>query len=449
MRGGSATAGGRRPPPRLYYGWVLVLALGVTETVSYGILSYAFPVFIPSMERELGWSRVEITGGFSLAMLVAGLAAIPAGRWLDRRGPRALMTGGSALAVAVLLAWSRTSSLAGFYLACTGLGLAMAAVLYEPAFALVASWFDRLRGRALTVLTFMGGFASVVFVPLATWLVEAHGWRAALAWQALVLAVVTIPLHALLLRRRPEDLGLSPDGGPPRSGALPAPGRPSVGARRAVLSPSFAWLSLAFGLSAAVTTGLAVHLIPLLLERGRTPAFAGAAMGMLGVMALPGRLVFTPLGDRFSRAAVTALIFALSGAGVGALLLTEAEPGVWAFVVLFGAGFGAISPARAALLADLFGRESYGSIGGVLAMVAALSRAAAPLGVSLLHRWTGGYQAVLAALLLSTLLSAVGAVAAGRARRGDASPSDASTSAMVRHPSCSPAPAGANGSEPR
>ncbi len=87
---------------RLYYGWVLVLALGVTETVSYGILSYAFPVFIAPMQAELGWSATAITGAFSLALLVTGAAAVPAGRWVDRHGARGLMACGSVLAAAVL-----------------------------------------------------------------------------------------------------------------------------------------------------------------------------------------------------------------------------------------------------------------------------------------------------------------------------------------------------------
>jgi MFS family permease len=166
------STGGRWTDGRLYYGWVLVLALGVTETVSYGILQYAFPVFIVPMRAELGWSTTEITGAFSLAVLVSGVAAVPVGGWVDRHGARGLMTAGSLLAVLTLAAWSRVEGLAAFYALSAAMGVAMAAVLYEPAFALVAGWFSRHRGRALTVLTFMGGFASVVFVPLAAWLVE-------------------------------------------------------------------------------------------------------------------------------------------------------------------------------------------------------------------------------------------------------------------------------------
>lgn len=404
-----------------YYGWVLVGALALTETVSYGVLQYAFPVFLAPMEAELGWSRAALTGAFSLASLVAGLAAIPAGRWVDRHGARALMTAGSVAAALLLAAWAFVDSLAAFYALWMGLGLAMAAVLYEPAFAVVATWFHRLRGRALTVLTFVAGFASVVFVPLATWLVEVRGWRGALLWLAAILAVATILPHALLLRRRPRDLGLLPDGGPSRSsGEADADSRPpasiaNVPADVAVRSRSFRWLTVAFAMSSLAGTAVAVHLVPLLLERGFAPAFAGAAMGAVGLMALPGRLVFTPLGGRWPRAAVTAGIFVLQALGVAALALFDGRWGVWACVALFGAGFGAITPARAALVAELYGPVEYGRISGVLALFLAFARAAAPVGASLLHAAGGGYAPVLWAVFAASLAAAAAVLLAGGA----------------------------------
>lgn len=413
--------------PRLYYGWVLVLTLGLTETISYGILSYSFPVFIAPMGAELGWSKAAITGAFSVALLTSGVVAIPLGRWVDRHGARAVMTVGSALATVVLLLWSRVESLAAFYLLALALGVAMAAVLYEPAFAVIANWFVTLRGRALTVLTFMGGFASVIFVPLTTALVASQGWRATLLWLAGILALLTIPFHALLLRRRPEDLGLEVDGGlrnvstasirtlQPWTPPKPTPPRtqPTITAHQAIRSASFRWLAVAFGLSALSTVGVAVHLIPLLLERGFSMGFAGAAMGTVGLMALPGRLIFTPLGSRWPRPVVTASIFVLSALGLGILRGTGGAYGVWTFVALFGAGFGAITPARAALLAEFYGREHYASISGVLALVVALAGAAAPIGFSALHRAARGYDMVLWALLIISLLSGTAVLRAG------------------------------------
>ncbi len=402
--------------PGLYYGWVLVAVLAVTETVSYGVLQYAFPVFLAPMQAELGWSRTAMTGAFSLASLVSGFAAIPAGRWVDRHGARGLMTAGSVASALLLLAWAATDSLAAFYAIWAGLGMAMAAVLYELAFAVVASWFHRLRGRALTVLTFVAGFASVIFVPLATWLVEAYDWRRALVWLAAILAATTILPHALLLRRHPRDLGLLPDGGAVKDNDNGRPAsrfQPSVPAEVAIRAASFRWLTAAFALSSLATTAVAVHLIPLLLERGYAPAFAGAAMGAIGLMALPGRLIFTPLGGRWPRAAVTASIFLMQALGIAALLAGRGEAWVWACVALFGAGFGAITPARAALLAEFYGPGEYGRISGVLAMFLALARAAAPVGASVLYASGGGYTPVLWTLLAACLAAAAAVLLAG------------------------------------
>jgi len=220
----------------------LVAALGLTATVSYGILSYGFSVFITPMSIELGWSKTEITGAFSLAQLVAGFAAIPVGRWVDRHGARALMTTGSVLACLLLACWSTVHTLPVFYALMATMGVAMAAVLYEPAFAVVATWFRRDRNRALTLLTFMGGFASVIFVPIASQLAGRFGWRTALLDLAGVLALLTVLPHLIVLRRRPSDLGLEPDGGAsvrsvPRMSCAPGSRRwrPHPRARRSVV----------------------------------------------------------------------------------------------------------------------------------------------------------------------------------------------------------------------
>jgi MFS family permease len=402
-------------PARVYYGWAMVLTLGVTATASYGILLYAFAVFITPMSAELGWSKAQITGAYSVAQLVAGVTAVPLGRWVDRNGARAVMTAGSLLVAAMLVAWAHVHTLVPFYAVWILLGVASAAVLYEPAFAVIATWFRRDRGRALTLLTFIAGFASVVFVPLVTWLVERFGWRQALLWLAGIYALSTIAPHALVLRRRPADLGLQPDGGDirglDRASSAGVAARASltpendVAARDALRSVAFRWLTIAFALSSLTSTAVVVHLVPLLLERGYEAGFAGAAMGVLGLMALPGRLVFTPLGGRWPRTVVTASIFALAAVAFAVLLMSHRAFAVWAFVALFGAGFGAITPARAALLAETFGVSSYAEISGVLALVLAVTRALAPVGASALYSASSGlplagYDAVLAVLLL-------------------------------------------------
>jgi MFS family permease len=366
------------------------------------------------METELGATRAQLSFAFSLALLVSGVAAIPVGRWIDRHGARGLMTAGSLAAVGLVWAWSRASTLPALYLIFAGLGLAMAAVLYDPAFAVLAVWFDRRRRRAMTLLTLVAGLASTIFVPLATRLLERLGWRPALAVLALVLLVVTVPLHALVLRRRPEDLGLTPDGQAlaERVGTRHAvPERPPQVAR----SPSFWLLTAAFVLSSGVSVAAGVHFIPYLREQGHSAALAASLAGAVGLMQLPGRVVFAPLGRLLPRRWLSAGILALQG---GAVLLLAGAPSLVrliAFVALFGMANGMLTLARATTVAELYGSGSYGSISGLMAFWITLARAGGPSAVALLYAAAGQrYELALVAMAAVMGIAAVAYVTGER-----------------------------------
>jgi MFS family permease len=378
--------------------------------VSWGVLYYSFSVFVRPMEAELGCSRAGVAGAFSLALLVSGLAAVPVGRWVDARGPRALMTAGSMLAVALLLAWSRVTTLAGLCLVWAGLGLAMAMVLYEPAFAVVAVWFVRHRPRALTVLTVCGALASTLFVPAAGALLQALGWRRAVVALALVLAVITVPVHALLLRRHPREVGWEADGEP---GGEPPPevAPPDPDAVRDILRSARFWsLTAVFTAGSLATAATSVHAIPLLLERHLRLETATAAVGMVGLMQAPGRLLFTPLYRRMGRERATAAVFLLQAAAVGALPWVAGPAGLALFAAAFGVANGMATLLRASSIADLFGAAHYGRLGGVMALCTTVARAAGPVGVALALESSGGYPAVflaLAALLGATSVASL------------------------------------------
>lgn len=403
----------KRPWSGVYYGWIMLLAVSFTEMVSWGVLYYAFTVFLKPMHASLGWSTAELTGAFSLALLVSAVAALPVGRWLDQHGTRWLMTGGSCVAALLVLAWARVDNLIVFYLIWCGIGIAMAAVLYEPAFALVATWFRRRRARALTVLTFIAGFASVVFVPLAQWLVQTLGWREALVTLALLLVVVTIPLHALVLRRRPADLGLAPDGSvEPQTVALTQVahgGEEDVPTTVALRGSAFWWITAAFALTMLGAGAITVHLVPYLIDSGYSASFAASMVGLIGILALPGRLVFTMLGERISRRLVTALLFLLQAVALPTLLIIPGVAGVVCFVVLFGVGFGAITPARAALVADHYGSTHYARINSILGLFVTGARAVAPVGAGIMYDFLGAYPPIFWTLAGVSLL-AVGAI---------------------------------------
>lgn len=397
--------------PSLYYGWLVVGTLAITEPISWGILFYGFGVMLTPTQQEMGWSQAQLTGAFSLMLLISGIAAVPVGRWLDRYGARGLMTVGSCLATLAILGWAQVQTLVGFYGIWAAIGVINAMILYEPAFAVTATWFVRRRTQALTVLTFGGGLASVIFVPLATWLVQAYGWRNALWILAAALAVTTIPLHALFLRRAPADLGLAPDGERLATTTIsPLPLQQTqpiqqvahgIAVSVALRNRAFWLLSIAFALSNLSAIALAVHLLPYLTQQGYAPTFAALTASVLGGSQIPGRLIFGPLGSRLSLRIITAILFTMMTIGLFTLLVA---PTGWLILVgaaVFGMGSGASSPARAALIGEFYGIANYGTINGVMALALTIARAGAPVAMGLLYTWTGGYTVVFWVLILS------------------------------------------------
>jgi len=385
----------------------MLVGLSVAETVSWGILYYSFSVFIRPIEVETGWSRTQVTGAFSVALLVAGVAAVPVGHWVDARGARGLMTAGSVLGALLLLTFSTVNSLTAFYAVWVGLGVVMAMVLYEPAFAVVATWFVRQRDRALTILTVFGGLASTLMVPFATWLLQMQGWRGAVATLAVILACTTIPLHGLLLRRHPASVGQRPDGDP--VGAEDkrwVPPEESSGLASVVAEGRFWGLTVAFALASLVTVATSVHLIPYLIARDVSPITAGAVLGLVGLMQLPGRLVFSSIRRNLAWQWTAASVFLIQGAAVAALTRSTSNTGLAVFVCLFGVANGMSTLLRASTLVDLYGPGSYGRVSGVLALFSTLGRAAGPLIASLALVALGSYERAFAGLALVLALAA-------------------------------------------
>ena len=372
--------------PRIYYGWFVVAALCITETVTWGIVYYGFPVFLRPMEDALGASRVAITGAFSTGLAVAALAGISVGRWLDRHGPRALMTLGSCLATALCFAWARVESLPALYAVWFGMGFAMATTLYEPAFAAVVSWFaTRGRDRALLILTLAAGLASTIFMPIEAWLLERIGWRPTITVLAVVLGVVTIPLHALVLRRPPDE----PEAPP---GTVARGGPASLTLAAATRTTVFWVLAVAFVIGNFATVSVTIHLIPYLSDHGYTPALAAVMIGWMGAMQLVGRILFVPVGAWLGPRAVAAAVFAVQALAIAQLPMVRVLPTLAPFVMMLGAANGMSTLARASSVAEIFGPRHYGAISGAMALGANGARAVGPVGASLLVIALGSYE---------------------------------------------------------
>jgi MFS family permease len=433
-------------PGGIYYGWVLAVMLGITQTITWGILYYGFSTFMPAMEAEMGWTRGQMSGALSLALLLSGLAAAPVGHWLDHHGPRLMMTAGSIIAVALLVAWSQVTSLLQFYLLWALIGLTMATVLYEPAFVVVTAWFERYRTRAMMVVTLMAGLASTIFFPVAAWLIERMGWRPALLTLAAFLAVTTIVPYALLLRRRPEDIGQNLDGDPtPHAAHAAARRTPKLSVGEALRQSSFRWLAIAFSLNSVASIAVYTHLIAYMHDRGFEPTLAASLSGLVGAMQVVGRIILGVLGDRVPLRVNAAVVLGLQPAAFLALLLIPGISGLVLFVVLFGASRGAVTLVRPAFVADIYGRERYGTTAGALAAFVTIATAAAPLSGGAAYDFFGAYDPLLWSFAVLSAVSS-GLVLLVRAETGLPAPSDGGSGddaqAAVAPPRTTPALAG-------
>ena len=393
-----------------YYGWNIVSTLALTETVSWGIIYYAFSVFIVPLEQEFGWSREQISGAFSVALLVSGLMAVPVGFWLDRHGPRGLMTVGSIAASLLFYAYARVESLWSLYLIWTALGVTMAMVLYEPAFVVAAKWFVRRRGTALAVITFAAGFASTIFLPLSNWLLETFGRVQAKIYLALILAVGTIPLHALVLRRSPAAVGQEVDGGaaPEIADTIAPLKMVDVTFADAVRQRTFWWLAAGFGLSYMAAIAIRFHFIPLLLSRGYSSETAAWMTGIIGAMQVLGRVIYAPAGDKLPGKRVVIGLFMMQVVAIIIILIFSSNLATWVFVVLLGATHGALTLARPAMLADLYGAAQYGRISSIMAVTQRFAITVAPFLAALLYTRSGNdYTTTLWALIGISLVAAL------------------------------------------
>jgi cyanate permease len=281
------------------------------------------------------------------------------------------------------------------------------------------AWFERRRVRALTIVTVFGGLASTVFYPLTAWLVEVQGWRSALLTLALILAVTTIPIHALVLRPRPA--GPHPDARLLSPHPAPTHAAASVPLRALLRQPAFRWLLMSTCLNQLASAGAAVHLIPYLVEQGHESTLAATLAGLVGVLQVAGRLAYAPFGDRLPVLRSTTALLLLEPVGLLALLLLPGVPGVLLFVALFGAGRGISSVTRPAVVVHMFGAVGFAGINGILALVVALARALGPVSVGAGRDVVGSYDPSLFALALFAFAAAA-ALAQVRVTRPTSAP---------------------------
>jgi MFS family permease len=377
--------------------------LSLAQLITWGSVFYTFSLLMEPVERELGLTRAQSSLAFSLALFAEGALAYPVGRWIDQGHERAVMTTGSLLVAACLALHSAVHSAAAFYAAWIGLGAALAATLYNPVFAVVTRRYPKDFRRAIITLTFLGGLASTVFLPLSAWLIHSLGWRHALWVLAALHLAVCAPLHAYHLR-----------GAPPASKV--AMGAGQTGSRSMYLrSAPFLLIGVFVVAMMGVTAALPPHMISLLRGNGLAEAWVIAIPASIGAVQVLGRLLLYFFEHHFDLHLANRLIPTLIPLGLAALLAGAGH--AWAallFVLLYGLGNGMLTIVKGTAIAQYVDREHVASLNGALGLPSALARAIAPLLLGVLWSQEAGYARGLWLLLAMSVLAVLALLFAQR-----------------------------------
>jgi len=349
--------------------WRAVPVLGVTQILAWGAIFYPPVLTVPLIAAERGWSMTFAMGGFSLALLTAGLVSPRVGLLIDRHGGHRVMPFGSLLAALALVGLVHVAHPVAYLAVWMLLGVATAASLYDPAFATLGRIFGAAARQPITALTLAGGFASTVSWPATHLLLGAVGWRGTYLVYAALLAFVSAPLLAFALPRSRVVPVAQGDCAPRRPSAVfPPKGRP------------FLLVATAFAAYAFVPSGLSAHLLAIFGRAGIDAASVvaiGALFGPAQVAARIGELIFArrlhPL--YVARGAIAMLLVAFAVIALAGLSL----PAAAIFAVMFGMANGLITIARGAVPLALFGASGYGHLMGRIAGPFLVMQAIAPL----------------------------------------------------------------------
>lgn len=383
---------------KIFYGWRMTAAACGIQFLLAALLIQSFGLYIATLSDDLGWSKTALSGAAALQSVEAAIIGPLLGWVVDRFGPQSMIRWGMLIFGVGLLCLSQVDSLAGFYVSAVLMALGTSLCGYFPLSVALVQWFERLRARALSIMSLglaLGGLA----VPLVAWAMQHFGWRAAAMGSGVVALVVGIPL-ARVIRRRPQDHGEFIDGVPPTaspsvSDVLPQDNAAphEFTAREALRTRAFWMLALGHGLALLVVTAINVHAITHMKEGlGYSVSQAGWVIMLMTMGQVAGVLLGASMGDRYDKRWVSALCMLSHMAGL--LLLTYAThvAELIAFAVFHGVAWGVRGPFMQAIRADYFGRQSIGMILGLSAAIIAVGQVAGPMVAGMLADLTGNYR---------------------------------------------------------
>ncbi len=393
---------------KIFYGYRVLSACFLLNVISSGCGPISFSFFVTSLESSLSWSRTEIMTAFTFFFICAAIGGPLAGRLVHRYGSRKVISLGALVCAVGYILISQMSGLWQYYIAYSLIGFGVSATGPVITTLIVSNWFVRRRGMAIGAMSMGAGTAGLVFTPLViVYLIPNLGWSSSYLTFAAITAFIAVPLAALVIRTKPADVGLLPDGEnaskiPGIDGAV-SPATKGLPFKIALSTQAF-WLLAAAILFISTHMGVMQSQIPHLEDLGFTPGIVASTMSIVAITSALGTLIFGWLSDRTT---------VKTGAVVGVVLLTisilmllyidinSAPWFIWIYAALLGLGIGGWMTAMSLMTSSNFGLIAYGTIYGVLNAFQSIGAAIAPIFSGYFYDTTGSYdQAFITILIL-------------------------------------------------
>ncbi len=391
----------------MYYGWRIAAACFTILFVIVGIVYYSFPVFYAPLIAEFGWSRAQVTAGFFLSMILIGpVFGISAGFLIDRYGTRRVLLVGLIFAAAAFFGFTFMHSLAIYYLFYFMQTIGYVSAGPVPNQVLISQWFLRKRGFAMG-LAYLGiGVGGAAAPVLAQFLIRQWGWRYAMFSIGGIIVFLLIPLTLGLVKNRPSDLGLFPDGKPGVTVGAGAGGS-EVTLRQAFQMRNF-WLILVGSLmSIGAVGGIIQHLQLHLRDQAFTPEKAARIASYLLLSSIAGRVTMGYLADRYAKKYIMLAAFVMVAGAIPLLYFVHIPAAIYLFAAIFGFGMGADYMLIPLMTAECFGVASLGRLMGVILTTDALSQAITPVVVGRIYDVERSYNSGFAILIAMAALGAI------------------------------------------
>ena len=382
-----------QPKRGIYRGWYIIGASALSIGAVLGTVQFAFGFFIEPLEEEFGWSRTQVNGALSIGVVTGFLSPI-VGNLMDRIGARWTMAGSILLVAIAFLLRSIMTELWQFYLFSAVMFAGTPGATMMPAGRLVLTWFPKLRGRMMGIVTSGNNIGSGIAVPVVAGLIGFVGWR----WTWGILGIVLIGLAMLIVlvvrdtaddvrkernkRWAPSEMGDETNGGL-KSGLT---------ASVAMRTSAFWFLVIGMTLQQFVRTGVVSQMVPHLEQIGFTRANAAFMMVVLAIFAASSKLIFGRLSESITARVSFIVIMILQGIGLSVLLVSNGSVVTWGAIVVFGLGMGGVGALTPLVIFDMFGLKQFGSIMGLTRMSVTIPVFFGPILAGLIFDSTGKYD---------------------------------------------------------